>query len=360
MKKDPDLWLGTRVSPGEVRDLQLKVSEGYCGMTIEIPIRVVRGNQAGPAVFVTAALHGDELNGTGTIRQLIQDGIELQRGTLVLVPVLNVLAFEQKSRYLPDRRDLNRCFPGSPNGSLGSRMANVILQEIVSSCDFGIDLHTAAVRRTNFPNVRGDLRDPILQKLAVAFGSEFILDSRGPKGSLRRAACARNVPTLLFEGGEIWKVEPTIVESARRGIVNVLAHLGMHSATAPMAETQWLISTTTWLRSNFGGFLQFHISPGRIVAEGDPIATVTDLVGNELQVVRAPFDSVVIGMTTIPAVSPGEPICNLGKIPSGHARATDSEPAKLSRGSLSRQLQKDLASNVLVTDADLDPTDSPD
>ena len=162
VRKDVGVWRGKKIEPGERADLSLKVSRSYGGTSIRVPVHVWRGEKPGPSVFISAAVHGDELNGTGTIRQLIEEPpFELRAGSLVLVPVVNILGFEQLSRYSPDRRDLNRSFPGSTTGSLTSRLANVIFQNIVARCDYGIDLHTAASGRTNFPNVRGDFREPV-------------------------------------------------------------------------------------------------------------------------------------------------------------------------------------------------------
>lgn len=348
-KRNPFEWGDVIVQPGESRRLKIAISESYSGMTLRIPVFVKRAAVEGPVVFVTAAVHGDEINGSGTIRTLIQDELELKSGALILVPVVNLLGFDRHSRYLPDRRDLNRCFPGSASGSLASRMARVIFDEIVGRCDFGIDLHTAAVRRTNFPNVRADTKDKEAKRLARAFGSEIILAGAGPAGAFRREACKAGCPTIIFEGGEVWKVEPLIVETALRGIRNVLIELGMVDAKPRVPAYQTIIRKTKWIRSEKGGFLQFHIAPGDIVSEGEPIATNTSLLGHERNTLESPFNGVVLGMTTLPATSPGEPVCHIGRI------GRDFEKIKevrehLSRKHLHERVLGDLASNVLVVD----------
>ncbi|MBX3438125.1 MAG: succinylglutamate desuccinylase/aspartoacylase family protein [Planctomycetaceae bacterium] len=341
-------WNGQKIGPGESRDVKLSVSESYSGLNVRIPIHIHRAEAEGPTVFVTAALHGDEINGTGAIRQLIQEPeFRLLKGSVILVPVLNLLAFDRHSRYLPDRRDLNRCFPGSPSGSLASRMAHTVFTEIVSRCDFGIDLHTAAVRRTNYPNVRADLLQPAIRRLAVAFGSEIIINGKGPKGAFRREACASGCPCIIMEGGEVWKVEPGIVASAARGVKNALRELGMLGGEAESPSYQVIINKTKWVRAERGGFLQFHVSPGDIVEQHQPLATNTTLLGHERSVLHAPFDAVVIGMTTLPAVSPGEPVCHLGKLPD------ETRPAELRRlrseeAGLEERVVEHLASSVLV------------
>lgn len=353
VRKPIDSWNGDPIPAGESRNVMLAVSESYSSRNVRIPIHIRRAKEDGPVVFVTAALHGDEINGTGAVRQLIQDPeFRLLRGSVVLVPVLNLLAFDRHSRYLPDRRDLNRSFPGSSGGSLASRMARTIFDEIVSRCDYGIDLHTASVRRTNYPNVRGDLANAEVRRLATAFGAEFIMNGKGPRGAFRREACLAGCPTIIMEGGEVWKVEPGVVESAARGIKNVLRNLKMLDGEPESPDYQVVIEKSKWVRAERGGFLQFHIKPGDIVKMDQPLATNTTLLGRERSMLYAPFDSVVIGMTTLPATSPGEPVCNLGKLPKG------TDPSELLRmrveeAGLEERLSEELASNVLV----FQPTD---
>ncbi|MCA9102687.1 MAG: succinylglutamate desuccinylase/aspartoacylase family protein [Pirellulales bacterium] len=349
-RKPIDNWHGLYIGPGESCDVQLPVSESYSGLTLNIPIHIRRAPVDGPVVFITAALHGDEINGTGAIRQIIQDdALPLERGSLMLVPVLNLLGFDRHSRYLPDRRDLNRSFPGGANGTLASRMAHTIVDEIVSRCDFGIDLHTAAVRRTNFPSVRADLSDPQISRMAEAFGSEVIINGRGPNKSLRREACAAGCPTVVMEGGEVWKVEPGIVETAVRGIGNVLRELGMIGGKSDRPAYQLKIESTKWVRAEMGGFLRFHFSPGDIIEKGQPLATNTTLLGRHRSVLTAPFDSVVIGMTTLPAISPGEPVCHLGRLPKG-TKPADLLRIRARKAGLDERVVDELSTNVLVVE----------
>ena len=206
-----NIWFGAHIDPGSSASLSIPISEGYSGADITTPVYVWRGVQPGPTVAITAAVHGDEINGTGAIRHIIRHKpFELLAGTLVLVPVVNMMGFERHSRYLPDRRDLNRSFPGSREGSLTSRLAISFFSQVIKRCDYAIDLHTAAVRRTNFPNVRADLSNEPVAALARAFGAELIVDGKGPKGSLRATACKYNCPTIILEAGEVWKVEPGV------------------------------------------------------------------------------------------------------------------------------------------------------
>ena len=347
-KKSIDSWTGVEIPKGKFSDVYLPISESYSGISLKIPIRIQRAPENGPVIFITAALHGDELNGTGAVRELIcDDSVQLRRGALILVPILNLLAFDRRSRYLPDRRDLNRYFPGSASGSVASRIARQIFDEIVDRSDMGIDLHTAATRRTNYPNVRADLSNPLVQKMATDFGCEVIVNSKGPEGSLRREATQAGCPTIVMEGGEVCKVEPAIVATAVRGIKNVLrAHHMLEGEIEPQ-ETQVVIETAKWVRAERGGFLQFHVHPGELVTQGQPLATNTSLLGHETSLLIAPFAGVIIGMTTLPAISPGEPVCHIGRLPL-NPKAAEIEVSRSELKSLENQTVTDLASNLMV------------
>lgn len=347
----PSDWFGSTVEPGERAALSLTISEAFSGRDIAIPIQVWRGKAEGPTVCVTAAVHGDEINGTGAIRHIIrEEPFHLQAGTLLLVPVVNMPGFERHTRYLPDRRDLNRSFPGYSEGSLAARMASAFFRGVIKRCDYAIDLHTAAVRRTNFPNVRADMSDERLAAFARAFGAELIVESKGPKGSLRLSACKAGCPTLILEAGEVWKVEPTVVEYAVRGITNCLRFLGMVEGVPEEPAYRIETGATKWVRATQGGFLEFHVAPGNLVEKDDPIATSTDLLGQQQDTIRAPRDGIVLGMTTMPSVAPGSPICHLAFPKSGTLEHVEGLVDALEDSTLHERMRDDLARSVLVTD----------
>ncbi|MDB4439952.1 succinylglutamate desuccinylase/aspartoacylase family protein [Planctomicrobium sp.] len=346
-------WGDVTIAPGESRDVEVSFSESYSGMNLTIPIQVRRGREDGPAVFVTAAVHGDEINGTGAIRRLItEESLELVKGTLILVPVVNVLGFERHSRYLPDRRDLNRSFPGNSKGSLTSRMAKFVFNQIVERSDFGIDLHTASVRKTNFPNVRADLSNPELKKLTEAFGCAITLNEAGPEGSLRRSASEAGCPTFILEAGEVWKVESTVTEQSVRGVKNVLISLGMITGEVVVPPYRTIIEKTKWIRSDSAGFLHFHVAPGDFVKTGDPIATTSSLLGKVREVIQATEDGVLLGMSTLPVTAPGEPVCHLGLIEHGQKKM-EKVLDQLPDEALQNRLRSDLSTSFNVTDPDL-------
>lgn len=314
---------------------------------MSVPVRVIRARRRGPVVFVTGAVHGDELNGTGIIRELMfSRDLTLVRGTLVLVPVVNVFGFERHVRYLPDRRDLNRSFPGDPGGSLAFRLANAVYREVIAQADYGIDLHTATIGRTNFPHVRADLSIAGMEEYASWFGSEVILDRRGDERSLRHVACSQGVKTINLEAGEALKIESGTVALGVRGVRNVLCHLGMVEGEASFPSYQTTVQRSVWVRAQSGGLLRFHVRPGDLVEQGTPLATCDAFFREESPTVLSPVAGIVLGMTTLPVMRPGEPICHIG-IPTRDLKQIRSQISR-SPGSLHRQVQEQIAHDVHV------------
>jgi len=339
---------GQTIAKGTSVDVRLAISQTYTGDQICIPLRVIRAKRSGPKVFVTAAIHGDEVNGTGIIHDfLFNEPVKLKRGTLILAPVINVFGFEAHERYLPDRRDLNRSFPGSATGSMASRIAHTLMTEIVANCDYGIDLHTAAAQRTNFPNIRADLSKPEARRIAAAFGCTLIVDGKGPVGSFRREATRAGCPTVILEAGEPWKVEPAVLQVGIRGIRNVLAELAMLEGAEEKPPFQVKIRKSTWVRAAVGGILKFHVSPGDFVEANQPIATNYSILGVEQSILTSSGSGIVLGMTTMPAVKPGEPVCHIASLTSRQIKSCVRK-LEATRGALHAQVQGDLSTSLDV------------
>jgi len=346
---------GVRVPRNATRDIHLKVSERYTGDPISLPIRVIRGKAGGPRLFVTAAVHGDELNGVGIIHALMfERPVKPARGTLVLVPVVNILGFENQQRYMPDRRDLNRSFPGSPTGSMTSRIAHTVFQQVVRKCEWGVDLHTAAWGRTNFPNVRADFANPRVRKLARAFGCELMLNNKGPDHSFRREAVKAGCAVIAVEAGEPLKIEPGVLEVGLRGVLNVMRHLGMLAGDPLKPTYQTRIDKSLWVRAEVGGILRFHIAPGDLVEEGQAIATNSSAFGEAQNVLHSPVSGIVLGMTTLPTVKPGEPVCHIA-VPGRSLRAVRKAIRGSEHNDLHRRLRGELATNVAISEREGEP-----
>lgn len=305
---------GQDVAPGARAHLFCAVSESYTGDRTSIPVAVLNGAQLGPRMFVTAAVHGDELNGVAACRELVHrlDPARL-RGCVLLVPLVNVIGAQLHSRYLPDRRDLNRCFPGSATGSIAARMARVLVDEVVIGSDVGVDLHTAANHRTNVPQVRVDPSDEAAVRLALAFGAPYVLSASMRPGSLREVAAGIGVPVLTFEGGEALRFEPAVVDLAVTGILRLLFHLAMvDDRPQPPPVPPLVMHESRWMRAERGGILDLQVQPGDRVGVGDTLWATTDPFGRERSTVESPYDAVVIGGTTLPLVAPGDAVLHLG------------------------------------------------
>lgn len=307
-------YAGQRIRPGESADVRLKVSETYTADPISIPVTVVRGRRPGPTLFLTASVHGDELNGVGVIRNLLNDfDLSDLAGTLIAVPVANVPGFLQLQRNLPDGRDLNRSFPGNARGSLTARVARVLFEQVIERCDFGIDLHTGGGERSNYPHVRADLDEPRVAELARAFGARLVIHGSGPDRSLRRTAVRHGVPTIVYEAGGPRRLERPFIRAGIDGVLNVLAHLEMIDHPMRSAPVYLEARKTQWLRAKSGGILDLKVELGQPVHRGDVISVNTNPFGRERSQLEASFSGVVIGLTRVPLVHPGDAVCHLAR-----------------------------------------------
>lgn len=323
----PFLQIGkTRIQRGERKKFYLDVACLYDYTELQIPIEVIRGKEDGPILFVSAAIHGDEINGVEIIKKLLRKiTIKKLRGTLIAVPVVNIFGFNNRSRYLPDRRDLNRCFPGSQNGSLGSRLANILISEIVTKCTHGIDLHTGAIHRSNLPQIRACLDDSETKQLASCFGAPVMLHSQLKDGSLREAARKRKVRTLLFEGGEALRFEPDVIRVGFQGCLAVMTDIGMlppaKSTSRSLSRKVFEAKSSYWIRANHSGSFRALKKLGDYIKRGETFAIISDLFGCEPYEVKALESGILIGMSTIPLVNQGDAMAHI-------ATFTDSSKVK--------------------------------
>ncbi|MFT7685258.1 MAG: putative deacylase [Candidatus Azotimanducaceae bacterium] len=299
---------GYSIEPGSVSKIELPVAKLYTDADVSLPIKVFRGKKDGPTIFISAAVHGDELNGIEIIRRSInQKSFEIIRGTVIAVPMVNVYGVVNQSRYMPDRRDLNRSFPGSSQGSLASRVAHIFLTEIVSHCDYGIDLHTGAIHRSNLPQIRADLSDEKTKELALAFGVPVVLNSSVVDGSLRESAVANKTKVLLYEAGEALRFDELSIRAGIKGITNVLKNLGMIRKTVKKKTTiPHIANSSGWLRANASGFVSQQIRLGDQVIKGDSLAVIGSPYGDVIDTVKATRSGILIGMQNIPLVQEGE------------------------------------------------------
>ncbi len=304
-----------KVSPGERKQINLEIASLYDYTKLTIPIEVIRGKEEGPVIFISAAIHGDEINGVEIIKRLLKrPSLKKLKGTLIAIPVVNVFGFNNKSRYLPDRRDLNRCFPGSLKGSLGSRLARVFMNEIVSKCTHGIDLHTGALHRTNLPQIRACLDDEETNELAKCFGVPVLINSQLRDGSLREAARKKKVTTLLFEGGEALRFEEDVIKTGLQGCLAVMRSIGMLPKLVKKKKTKLnthVAQGSSWVRASHSGSFRALKRIGSHVKEGDVLAVITDLFGCNPYEVISKEEGIIIGMSMIPLVNKGDAMVHI-------------------------------------------------
>jgi len=307
---------GEIILPGEQRTVDIDVAPTFSNDDLSVSVQVVRGVRPGPTLFVCAAIHGDEINGVEIIRRVLRSlDPKKMSGSLLAIPIVNVYGFNTHSRYLPDGRDLNRSFPGSPSGSLTGRLAYIFMQEIVAKCTHGIDLHTGGRHRSNFPQIRAELNDPEVKGLSEAFGAPIIIDSRVRDGSLREYATEKGVPVILYESCEALRFDEVYIRAGVKGVVNVMRHIGMLRKSRAKAPKKPIISKTTqWVRAPASGVHRVLVSLGSQVEKGQVIGLVADPLGAEEIEVEATVPGIVIGRSNLPLVYEGDALFHIAKV----------------------------------------------
>ncbi|HSR42977.1 MAG TPA: succinylglutamate desuccinylase/aspartoacylase family protein [Longimicrobiales bacterium] len=306
------------VAPGERGLVRMPVSRLTTGEFLSLAAEVVRGRTEGPALWLSGAIHGDELDGVEIVRRVLRRlDPDALAGTVIGVPVVNLFGFVSGSRYLPDRRDLNRSFPGRERGSMAAQLAHLFTTEIVQRCDYGIDFHCGSSDRRNLPQVRADLDDAEVRSAALAFGAPLVIHSRPPDGSLRKAASEAGARVLVYEGGEAHRFDPEAIRVGVDGVFRVLAHLGMADAPAEdeaeapdPAESR----KTRWVRAVRSGICRLDVGLGERVSKGQRVGEISDTFGHDPHPVKARHAGVVIGVRIHPLVYKGEAVAHLAEV----------------------------------------------
>ncbi|MFN2300954.1 MAG: succinylglutamate desuccinylase/aspartoacylase family protein [Gammaproteobacteria bacterium] len=317
MARPPIIVGGRAVEAGTRATVELELARLHTHTPVGMPVQVVHGKRDGPTLCVSAAIHGDEINGIEIIRRLLSlPQLKRMRGTLLAVPIVNIFGVLHQTRYLPDRRDLNRSFPGSERGSLAARLAYVFTHAVLAHASHAIDLHTAAAHRTNLPQVRANLDDPEVLRLAQAFSAPVIVNSNLRDGSLRATAMERNIPVLLYEAGEALRFDEESIAIGVRGIVEVMRTLGMLQAPSrkrPPANPV-VVEQSSWARAPASGILRAAVGVGERVANGQMLGLISDPFGESELSVAAPFGGIVIGRTLLPLVHEGDALFHVARV----------------------------------------------
>ena len=310
---EPLILLGKKIAHGIATRLSWEPAQSFDGLARPTPVLVVHGMESGPTLCLTAAIHGDEINGIEIVRRILYNiNPENLSGAIVGVPIVNLQGFQRGSRYLPDRRDLNRYFPGSPNGSSASRIAYSFFHEIIEHCQVLIDLHTGSFDRTNLPQLRADLTRENVVELTKGFGATVVLHSKGALGTLRRAAVQHGIPAITVEVGGPMRLEEEAVRHAVKSIRTLLNHLGMVKKNSIWGDPEPVYYSATWVRADVGGILQSKVELGERVRPDTVLGTVTNPITNVSVELRSPFDGRILGMALDQVVMPGYAAYHVG------------------------------------------------
>ena len=307
---------GVTIKPGTRTTIELPAGRLYTQAPMTIPVHVIHGKKPGPRLFISAAIHGDEINGVEIIRRLMKhSSLKRLHGSIIAVPIVNIHGLINHSRYLPDRRDLNRSFPGSEKGSLAARLANLFMQEIVSKSTHGIDLHTGAIHRSNLPQIRANLEDPETEMLARAFDVPVIISSNLRDGSLREAANEHGIPMLLYEAGEALRFDEVSIRAGVKGIVNVMRSLQMiqPSRSKKKIRDPMVARSSAWVRAPDSGILRAMVPLGSRVKKGTLLGIVADPFGKREEELLSTFSGIVIGRTNLPLVNEGDALYHIAR-----------------------------------------------
>ena len=311
----PVTLAGTEVRAGRLGRVDIPTGTLISGSPISLGVQVAHGRHDGPTVFLTAAIHGDEILGVEVIRRVLDALAPVAlSGTVLAVPIANIHGFNTGDRYLPDGRDLNRCFPGSQRGSLASRVAHVLMREVVEPSSLGIDLHTGAWGRKNLPQVRADLSDDRTFELAKVFGAAVAIDSHVRDGSLRQAATEAGTTMLLYEGGEALRFDERSIAVATNGVLRVLRHLGMVDIEVEDAPEPAVSPGSGWIRATRSGIVHATEPLGALVEKGQVVAVLRGPFGERLAQLKSRWPGVVIGIAQDPLVNRGDAICHVARI----------------------------------------------
>lgn len=301
---------GVTVDKGERKNIEIDIARLYDSTEMTLSIEVIRGKEDGPVLFLSSAIHGDELNGTETIRRLLSmPMLNTIKGTIIAVPIVNSYGFNTKSRYLPDRRDLNRSFPGAAEGSLAGRLAHIFVTEIVNQSTHGLDFHTGAINRSNLPQIRAKLDGKGVRAMANDFSAPVTMNDDLRDGSLREYCFNNDIPVLVYEGGEALRYSERAITCAVDGAINVMVGLGMLPSKEKLQNSQETINISTgssWIRAPHSGLLVSDKILGDMVDEGELLGLITDPFNENRYDIHAPHSGIIIGATTTPLLNEGD------------------------------------------------------
>jgi len=305
---------GVSVAPGERTIIELQLGKLATHTDLHMPIHVIRGKKPGPILLVCAAIHGDKINGFEIIRRLsARITTSRLKGTLIAIPIVNVYGFIHRSRYLPDRRDLNRSFPGSPHGSMAAQLADTFMKEVVSKCTHGVDLHTGALQRENLPQIRANIQDERIKDMAIAFQAPIIIDSVVQAGTIRGAAADLDIPWIVYEAGEALRFDEVSIRAGVRGTLNVMRNIGLLTFSRKKLLEPRVARSSSWIRAQKSGVMRLIVKCGDLVKGGQTLGFIADPYGSNEAPLQAERDGIVVGRSNLPMVYQGEAVIHIAR-----------------------------------------------
>lgn len=306
--------LGREIAAGTRSKFPFIPDRSFEASYLNMPVFVARGMTSGPTLCLAAGVHGDELNGVEVARRAFAkiDPQDL-RGTLIVLPTINAEGVRTGNRYLSDRRDLNRAFPGRSGGSVASLIAHAVFTNVLSHCDALVDLHTASNQRANLPQVRADISDPAIRDLAIHFGTGIIVSGSGPDGSLRRESAKAGIPAIIYEAGEPFRFQEAEIERGVQGVENVMAYLDMVELADQEIPDARIFERSSWIRTEIGtgGFFFPTANLGDVVETGDSLGEIVDPLTDASVEVISPIAGEIIGMAVPQPVLSGYALFHL-------------------------------------------------
>ncbi|MBB6328183.1 hypothetical protein FHS59_003826 [Algoriphagus iocasae] len=306
---------GIRIRPGQKLNIELAIAKLPTHTLIDLPIFIRSSKEPGPVVLISGGVHGDEINGIATAKKILEEvdeNMELLKGTLIIIPLVNIYGFLSNSRTFPDGRDLNRSFPGSKKGSLASRIAYILSNEIIPLIDYGIDFHTGGRMLTNYPQIRVDYKDKVAVELAKSFGTHFVVNSKYIEKSFRKSAYRLKKHILVFEGGESMRLDDFAIDEGVLGTKRLLSSLGMISER-PESQSTIFLKESDWIRAKASGIFNSNIKLGDEVKKGQILAKISDPYGQVKIPVKALSNGHVIGINNLPVINVGDALFHVGK-----------------------------------------------
>jgi predicted deacylase len=301
------------IKDGENCIVQIPVANLPSGTEIDLFAHVFKSKQEGPTLLITGGVHGDEINGVEIVRRMIQSPLlkRLKMGTVIAIPLVNVYGFINFSRDFPDGKDVNRSFPGTKNGSLASRIAYTFTTKILAHANYCIDFHTGGRSIYNYPQVRYDKKDSASKQLAEVFSTPFLIESSHIANSFRKTAFQKQIPTIVYEGGESSRIDEFSISEALKGIERVLSNLGMIKKTESHSSTI-MLQDKTWVRANKSGIFIAEKYAGNYVEKGEVLGSVTDPNNTYHSKVKAKVAGYIFAHNNNPVVNKGDALFHMG------------------------------------------------